>query len=276
MLRHLRFNIPVGIVHTVQIEVCPPYRRGTVQCRRDSIVERGIQLGVWRRGTTPSAGQFPDNCLGCRMTAQLLIAQCLRIFFACNLSLPVHQGNSNGQYLFPAEPIHSAAAILHFVYCIRSSAVSPLVSKLHSGLDAIGNIVVIRIARLIFQIHRVQRKDLLVLDISLCRNVNTSAWQRQVSKSIGCSRNFSTRIERKIIVQETIILRETRFILLGRSRFFRFRDYFFAFFDFFRCSFFNRSCSFRKCCREQPNQQKQYQKKCETSFQHKYQSTVLS
>ena len=108
------------------------------------------------------------------MTAQLLIAQCLLIFFAGDLSLPVHQGNSNGQYLFPAEPIHSAAAVLHFVYRVGSTAVSPLVSKLHSGLNTIGNIVVIRIARLIFQIHRIQRKDLFVLDISLCRNINPS------------------------------------------------------------------------------------------------------
>ena len=82
---------------------------------------------------------------------------------------------------------------------------STLVSKRYTRFDTIGYIVVVRISGLILKIHRIQRKDLLVLDISLCWNVNTSTGQRQISKSIRRSRNFHSRIESEIIIWNPII-----------------------------------------------------------------------
>lgn len=70
------------------------------------------------------------------------------------------------------------------------------ISQFHTRFNAVGNIVVVGISRLVGQIQGIQRQDVLVLNIPLGGNINASVLQGQISEGIGRTHNFCICQER--------------------------------------------------------------------------------
>ena len=187
MLLHLRLDVQVGIIHAVQIEVGSPNAGCTVEGRCNGIKQSGVPKGIGRIGTSPSAGNLPDNGLGCSMAAELFIPEGLFILLTGDLFLTIQKRNAYGFHLIPVDAVQSTGTVHHVVHRIGCTIMATGVCQFNTGFDAVGNIIVVGITRLIFQIERIQRQNRLVLHISLGRNINATTGQCQIGKGIGCA-----------------------------------------------------------------------------------------